>query len=412
MAFPPVDEQMTVLRRGAEEIVPEDELAEKLRTSRETDTPLTVKLGCDPSRPDLHLGHTVVLRKLRQFQDFGHRAVLIVGDFTGMIGDPSGRSKTRPQLTLEETREHGRSYYEQATRVLDPNKTEIRYNSEWLDEMRFSDVIELAAQQTVAQMLKRDDFNERYEAGQPISLHEFLYPLAQARDSVHIEADVELGGTDQRFNLLLARRLQEANDQAAQVCMMLPLLEGTDGSDKMSKSLDNAIGIAEAPEDMYGKTMSVPDDLIYRYVELVTDIPTEQLPKVKQFAESNPRAAKAQLARRIVEMYHGEEAADRAEEHFEQTVVEGGVPDDLPEYTPTPEDGAEVGLLNLMRHADLTDSNSEGRRMIEQGAVTIDEEKVTDTGRYIDVAEEAPFVLQVGKRRFARIRPPENGTDV
>ncbi|MCS3750194.1 tyrosyl-tRNA synthetase [Salinibacter ruber] len=412
MAFPPVDEQMTVLRRGAEEIVPEDELAEKLRTSRETDTPLTVKLGCDPSRPDLHLGHTVVLRKLRQFQDFGHRAVLIVGDFTGMIGDPSGRSKTRPQLTLEETREHGQSYYEQATRVLDPDKTEIRYNSEWLDEMRFSDVIELAAQQTVAQMLKRDDFNERYEAGQPISLHEFLYPLAQARDSVHIEADVELGGTDQRFNLLLARRLQEANDQAAQVCMMLPLLEGTDGSDKMSKSLDNAIGIAEAPEDMYGKTMSVPDALIYRYVELVTDIPTEQLPKVKQFAESNPRAAKAQLARRIVEMYHGEEAADRAEEHFEQTVVEGGVPDDLPEYTPTPEDGAEVGLLNLMRRADLTDSNSEGRRMIEQGAVTIDEEKVTDTGRYIDVAEEAPFVLQVGKRRFARIRPPENGTDV
>ncbi|MCS4175535.1 tyrosyl-tRNA synthetase [Salinibacter ruber] len=412
MAFPPVDEQMTVLRRGAEEIVPEDELAEKLRTSRETDTPLTVKLGCDPSRPDLHLGHTVVLRKLRQFQDFGHRAVLIVGDFTGMIGDPSGRSKTRPQLTLEETREHGQSYYEQATRVLDPDKTEIRYNSEWLDEMRFSDVIELAAQQTVAQMLKRDDFNERYEAGQPISLHEFLYPLAQARDSVHIEADVELGGTDQRFNLLLARRLQEANDQAAQVCMMLPLLEGTDGSDKMSKSLDNAIGIAEAPEDMYGKTMSVPDALIYRYVELVTDIPTEQLPKVKQFAESNPRAAKAQLARRIVEMYHGEEAADRAEEHFEQTVVEGGVPDDLPEYTPMPEDGAEVGLLNLMRRADLTDSNSEGRRMIEQGAVTIDDEKVTDTGRYIDVAEEAPFVLQVGKRRFARIRPPENGTDV
>lgn len=411
MAFPPVDEQMTVLRRGVEEIVPEDELAEKLRTSRETDTPLVVKLGCDPSRPDLHLGHTVVLRKLRQFQDFGHRAILIVGDFTGMIGDPSGRSKTRPQLTLEETREHGRSYYEQATRVLDPDKTEIRYNSEWLDEMRFSDVVELAAQQTVAQMLKRDDFKQRYEAGQPISLHEFLYPLAQARDSVHIEADVELGGTDQRFNLLLARRLQDANDQATQVCMMLPLLEGTDGSDKMSKSLDNAIGIAEAPEDMYGKTMSVPDDLIYRYVELVTDIPTEQLPKVKQFAESNPRAAKAQLARRIVKMYHGEEAADQAEEHFEQTVVEGGVPDDMPEYIPKTEDGAEVGLLNLMRHAGLTDSNSEGRRMIEQGAVTIDEEKVTDTGRYIDVAEEAPFVLQVGKRRFARVLPGKNGAE-
>ena len=411
MAFPPVDEQMTVLRRGAEEIVPEEDLAEKIRASRETETPLTVKLGCDPSRPDLHLGHTVVLRKLRQFQDLGHRAVLIVGDFTGMIGDPSGRSETRPQLTLEETREHGQTYYEQATRVLDPDKTDILYNSEWLDEMTFSDVIELAAQQTVAQMLERDDFNKRYKAGRPISIHEFLYPLAQAQDSVHIEADVELGGTDQRFNLLLARRIQEANDQEAQVCMMLPLLEGTDGSGKMSKSLDNAIGITEAPEDMYGKTMSVPDDLIYRYVELVTDIPTDQLPKVKQFAEANPRDAKAQLARRIVEMYHDEEAADRAEEHFEQTVVEGGIPDDIPEHAPETEDGEEVGLLNLMRHAGLTESNSEGRRLIEQGAVTIDEDAVTDTGRYIDVSDEAPFVLQVGKRRFARIVPAENGED-
>ena len=411
MAFPPVDEQMTVLRRGAEEIVPEEDLAEKIRASRETETPLTVKLGCDPSRPDLHLGHTVVLRKLRQFQDLGHRAVLIVGDFTGMIGDPSGRSETRPQLTLEETREHGQTYYEQATRVLDPDKTDILYNSEWLDEMTFSDVIELAAQQTVAQMLERDDFNKRYKAGRPISIHEFLYPLAQAQDSVHIEADVELGGTDQRFNLLLARRIQEANDQEAQVCMMLPLLEGTDGSEKMSKSLDNAIGITEGPEDMYGKTMSVPDDLIYRYVELVTDIPTERLPKIKQFAEANPRDAKAQLARRIVEMYHDEEAADRAEEHFEQTVVEGGVPDDIPEHAPETEDGEEVGLLNLMRHAGLTESNSEGRRLIEQGAVTIDEDAVTDTGRYIDVSDEAPFVLQVGKRRFARIVPAENGED-
>lgn len=403
MSFPPVDEQMKVLRRGVEEIVPEEDLVEKIRKSRETETPLIVKLGCDPSRPDLHLGHTVVLRKLRQFQDLGHRAVLIVGDFTGMIGDPSGRSKTRPQLTLEETREHGQTYYDQATRVLDSDKTEIRYNSEWLDEMTFSDVIELAAQQTVAQMLERDDFKQRYEAGQPIGIHEFLYPLAQAQDSVHIGADVELGGTDQRFNLLLARRIQEANDQDAQVCMMLPLLEGTDGSDKMSKSLDNAIGITDAPEDMYGKTMSVPDDLIYRYVELVTDIPTEQLPKVKQFAEAKPRDAKAQLARRIVEMYQGEEAADRAEEHFEETVVEGGVPEDLPEFDPEAEDGEEVGLLNLMRHAGLTESNSEGRRMIEQGAVSIDDETVEDTGLYINVSEEAPFVLRVGKRRYARV---------
>ena len=409
MAFPPVDEQLTVLRRGVEEIIPEDDLADKLQASRETDTPLVVKLGCDPSRPDLHLGHTVVLRKLRQFQDFGHRAILIVGDFTGMIGDPSGRSKTRPQLTLEETREHGQTYYDQATRVLDAEKTEIRYNSAWLDEMTFSDVIELAAQQTVAQMLKRDDFKQRYEAGQPISVHEFLYPLAQAQDSVQIEADVELGGTDQRFNLLLARHLQEAEGQAPQVCMMLPLLEGTDGTHKMSKSLDNAIGITDAPEDMYGKTMSVPDALIYRYVELVTDLPTEQLPKIKQFAEANPRDAKAQLARRIVTMYHGEEAADAAEQHFERTVVQGDVPDEMPEVVPEPSEGDEVGLLNLMRHAGLTDSNSEGRRMIEQGAVAIDDEKVTDTGRFIDVPAEAPFVLRVGKRRFARIVPSENG---
>jgi len=403
MAFPPVDEQMKVLRRGVEELVPEDDLADKLRRSRERDTPLIAKLGCDPSKPDLHLGHTVVLRKLRQFQDLGHRAVLIVGDFTGMIGDPSGRSETRPQLTLEETREHGQTYYEQATTVLDPDKTEIRYNSEWLDEMTFSDVIELAAQQTVAQMLEREDFRKRYDAEQPISLHEFLYPLAQAQDSVHIEADVELGGTDQRFNLLLARRLQKAHGQAPQVCMMMPLLEGTDGTEKMSKSLDNAIGITEAPEDMYGKVMSVPDELIYRYTELLTDVPTDALPKVRDFAEANPRDAKAQLARRIVSMYHGDEAADAAQEHFRQTVVQGDVPDELPEYAPDAAPGEEVGLLNLMRRAGLTDSNSEGRRLIEQGAVSIDDETVEDTGLYVDVSAEAPFVLRVGKRRFTRI---------
>lgn len=403
MPFPPVEEQMEVLRRGVEELVPEEELAEKIEQSRETETPLIAKLGCDPSRPDLHLGHTVVLRKLRQFQDLGHRAVLIVGDFTGMIGDPSGRSKTRPQLTLEETRRNGQTYYDQATQILDPDKTEILYNSEWLDEMTFSDVIELAAQQTVAQMLEREDFRQRYEAEQPISIHEFLYPLAQAQDSVHIEADVELGGTDQRFNLLLARRLQQAHGQDPQVCMMMPLLEGTDGTEKMSKSLDNAIGITEAAEDMYGKVMSIPDELIYRYTELVTDVPTADLDQVQEFAEKNPREAKDQLAYRIVAMYHGDEAADAAREHFEQTVVEGGTPDEMPEVIPEAEPGEEVGLLNLMRDADLTESNSEGRRLIEQGAVSIDGKTVTDTGLYVDVSEEAPFVLKVGKRRYARV---------
>lgn len=403
MSFPPVDEQLKVLRRGVDELVPEEDLAKKLEQSRETDTPLIAKLGCDPSRPDLHLGHTVVLRKLRQFQDLGHRAVLIVGDFTGMIGDPSGRSKTRPQLTLEETRRNGQTYYEQATRILDPDKTEILYNSEWLDEMTFSEVIELAAQQTVAQMLEREDFRERYEAEQPISVHEFLYPLAQAQDSVHIEADVELGGTDQRFNLLLGRQLQKAQGQDPQVCMMMPLLEGTDGTKKMSKSLDNAIGITEPAEDMYGKVMSISDDLIYRYTELLTDVPTDALPQVKQFADENPRDAKAQLAHRIVETYHGADAADAAQTHFEQTVVEGGTPDDMPEYVSDVEAGDEVGLLNLMRSAGLTDSNSEGRRLIDQGAVSIDDETVTDTGLYVAVSERAPFVLQVGKRRYARV---------
>ena len=403
MPFPPVDEQMSVLRRGVEEILPEDDLVEKLTTSRDTETPLTVKLGCDPSRPDLHLGHTVVLRKLRQFQDLGHRAVLIVGDFTGMIGDPSGRSKTRPALTLEETRRHGQTYYDQATRILDPEKTEILYNSDWLDAMSFSDVIELASNYTVARMLEREDFKTRYNAGQPISIHEFLYPLAQGQDSVHIEADVELGGTDQRFNLLLGRHLQEVKGQDPQVCMMLPLLEGTDGTQKMSKSLDNAIGITEAPEEMYGKTMSIADDLIYRYAELVSDISIDDLPKVKQFAEENPRDAKAQLAYNIVVQYHGEDAAQQAKTHFEQTVVQGDVPDDLPEYCPDADAGEEVGLLNLMSGAGLTESNSEARRMIEQGAVSIDGETVSNTGLYVDVSAEAPFVLQVGKRRYARI---------
>ena len=403
MTFPSVDEQLKVLRRGVEEIIPEDELRKKLERSRETDTPLTVKLGCDPSRPDLHLGHTVVLRKLRQFQDLGHYAVLIVGDFTGMIGDPSGRSKTRPALTLEETRKNGQTYFEQASKVLDPDQTEICYNSDWLDEMTFSAVIELAATHTVAQMLEREDFKARYNAGKPISIHEFLYPLAQGQDSVAIEADVELGGTDQRFNLLVGRHLQQQIGQEPQVCMMLPLLEGTDGSQKMSKSLDNAIGIAEAPEDMYGKTMSVPDDLIYRYAELVTDIPTDDLPKVKAFAEANPRKAKAQLAQKIVAMYHDADAAKAAQEHFQKTVVQGGVPDDIDTFRPDVDAGEEVGLLNLMREAGLTQSNSQGRRMIKQGAVSIDGDKVTDMSRYVAVSEEAPFVLRVGKRRFARI---------
>ena len=343
------------------------------------------------------------MRKLRQFQDLGHRAVLIVGDFTGMIGDPSGRSKTRPALTLEDTRANGRSYFEQAAKILDPDKTEIRYNSDWLGQMDFRDVIELAAKYTVARMLERDEFEKRYKAGEPISVHEFLYPLAQAQDSVAIEADVELGGTDQKFNLLVGRDVQSAAGQEPQVCITLPILEGTDGIEKMSKSLDNYIGIAEPPEEMYGKTLSIPDRLIYRYFELATDAPTPELPRLKAFAEEDPRNAKHELARTIVRMYHGEEAADEARKHFEKTVIQGEIPDDVPVYHAQPSDGPTQGLLALMTEAGLTKSNGEARRMVQQNAVSIDGEKVGDPSLEIDLAERAPFVIKVGKRRFARV---------
>ncbi len=401
--FPSVEEQLKQIRRGVEEIIPEDALTEKLKKSKETGEPLTVKLGCDPSRPDLHLGHAVVLRKLRQFQDLGHQAVLIIGDFTGMIGDPSGRSKTRQPLTFEETRKNGQTYFEQASKILDADKTRIVYNSEWLEKMSFSDVIDLAGQYTVARMLERDDFEDRYKAGAPIGVHEFLYPLAQAQDSVAIESDIELGGTDQRFNLLVGRSVQQARGQDPQVCILLPLLEGTKGGEKMSKSLDNYIGIDEAPEEMYGKALSIPDKLIYRYFELATDVPTADLDKIHSFAQDNPRDAKHRLAHTIVAMYHGEEAADAARDHFQKTVIEGDMPDDIEVVKPTPDKDSSIGLLNLMSQAGLTQSNSEARRLIKQNAVSIDGAKVQNWKRTIDLSTEPPFVLQVGKRRYVRV---------
>jgi tyrosyl-tRNA synthetase len=402
-SFPPVEEQLRQIRRGVVEIIPEEALVEKLRRSYETSRPLVVKLGCDPSRPDLHLGHAVVLRKLRQFQDLGHQAVLIIGDFTAMIGDPTGRSKTRPALTLEETRANGRTYFEQAAKILDPERTQIRYNSEWLDRMTFRQVIELAAKYTVARMLERDDFEKRYRMGEPISIHEFLYPLAQAMDSVEIQADIELGGTDQRFNLLVGRDIQQAYGQEPQVCLLMPILEGTDGIEKMSKSLGNYIGITEPPEEMYGKLLSIPDHLIYRYFELATDVPTEVLPEKRAFAERDPRNAKHELAWTVVRMYHGVEAADRARAHFERTIIRGEAPEDLVPFRPIPDGGTRIGLLNLITQAGLASSNSEARRLVRQNAVSIDGERVTDERLVIDLAQRAPFVLKVGKRRFARI---------
>ena len=401
--FPPIDEQLRQIRRGVEEIIPEDELVEKLKQAEQTGRPLVAKLGCDPSRPDLHLGHAVVLRKLRQFQDLGHQAVLIIGDFTGMIGDPSGRSKTRPALTLEETRINGQSYFEQAARILDPQKTRMVYNSEWLDEMSFRQVIELAGKYTVARMLERDDFEQRYKGGEPIGIHEFLYPLAQAQDSVAIEADVELGGTDQKFNLLVGRSIQQAAGLAPQVCVLTPILPGTDGVEKMSKSLDNYIGITEAPEQMYGKVLSISDALIYPYFELATDVPTAELPGLKTFAEENPRDAKHHLAEAVVRMYHGDEAAQAARDHFEKTVIRKEIPDDVPEFRPEPQEGSRIGLLSLLSQAGLAPSNSEARRLVQQQAVSIDGEKVTDPRMEIDLSERASFLVKVGKRRFARI---------
>jgi tyrosyl-tRNA synthetase len=397
--FPPIDDQLAQIRRGTAQIIPEDALVEKLKKAEKTGIPLTVKLGCDPSRPDLHLGHAVVLRKLRQFQDLGHQAVLIVGDFTAMIGDPSGKSKTRPALTLEETRENGRTYFEQASKILDPDRTTIRYNGDWLGEMSFADVIRLASGYTVARMLERDEFENRYKAGEPIAVHEFLYPLAQAQDSVELAADVELGGTDQTFNLLVGRDIQSAAGQEPQVCLTMPILEGTDGVEKMSKSLDNYIGIAEPPEEMYGKTLSIPDELIYRYVELATDEPTEKLPEWEQYAEENPRDAKHDLAHAIVRMYHGEEAADAARRHFEKTVIKGGVPDDIEDLAV---EGDTVGIVDLMRQAGFAKSNGEARRLVQQNAVSLDDEKVTDPYFEVDLSA-APLVLKVGKRRYARV---------
>jgi tyrosyl-tRNA synthetase len=297
--FPPVNEQMDLIRRGAVEILPEDELVKKLEKSLKEGKPLNIKLGCDPSRPDLHIGHSVVLRKLAQFQSLGHQAILIVGDFTGMIGDPSGRNATRPALGLKETRANGESYFNQATKILDRKKTKMVYNSEWLSKMSFEDVIKLASKYTVARMIERDDFEKRYKAGEPISIHEFLYPLAQAMDSVAIESDVELGGTDQKFNLLVGRDIQREYGVEPQCILTMPLIVGTDGVEKMSKSYDNYIGISDSPKDMYGRTLSIPDDIIYLYYELATDTPKEELVEIKQQLQDtnvNPRDIKRRLA--------------------------------------------------------------------------------------------------------------------
>jgi len=400
MKFLPLEEQLAAIRRGTIEIVPESELIDKLKRSIDSGKPLRIKLGCDPTRPDLHLGHSVILRKLRQFQDLGHHAILIIGDFTGMIGDPSGQNKTRPSLTIEDVKENGKSYFEQASKILDPEKTEIVYNSEWLSPMSFADVIRLSSKYTVARMLERDDFTNRYNNNEPILLHEFLYPLAQGMDSVHLKSDVELGGTDQKFNLLVGRQLQKEFDLEPQVCLMMPLLVGTDGTMKMSKSYDNYIGIDEHPNNMYGKTLSIPDNMIYTWFELVTDVSNERLTDLKTRIPTDPRNTKHELAWELTRMYHGPEAATAARSHFEQTVIKKEIPDDMPEIKLA--DGS-YSLVGLMRDHGLAPSGGEARRLVQQGGVSIDGETVVDPNFELAVHRSTSIVLKVGKRRFARI---------
>lgn len=397
IAQPTVDEQLARIRRGAAEIVVDAELRAKLERSRRTAAPLKVKLGLDPTAPDLHLGHTVVLQKLRDFQDLGHQVIIIIGDFTGMIGDPTGRSETRRPLTWDEIRSNAETYKAQLGKVLDMSRTQVRFNSEWLGPLTFEHVIRETAHLTVARILQREDFATRYAAGRPISLHEFLYPLAQGYDSVALGADVELGGTDQTFNLLVGRDLQRAHGQEAQVALTVPILEGLDGVQKMSKSFGNYVGITEPPADMYGKLMSVSDALMFRYFELVTRVPEDDIARLRSL---HPMEAKKRLARTVTAMYHGEAGALAGEAAFARVVQGREAPENIELISmATPSDGEPA--WKVVMWARLAPSNSEARRLIQQGAVELDGNRVTDPNQKVPVSGQSRL-LQVGKRKFKR----------
>lgn len=397
-----VEQQLALIMRGAVEILPIKELKEKLDKSIKTSTPLKVKLGVDPTKPDLHLGHSVMLRKLRQFQDLGHEAILIIGGFTAMIGDPTGQNTTRPPLTKEEVALNAQSYIDQAKKILAADRLQIVNNLDWLGPMSFMDVIHLSSKMTVARMIERDDFSKRFAANEPISLHEFLYPLAQGQDSIYLENDIELGGTDQKFNLLVGRNLQKDRGLNPQVCLMMPLLVGTDGSAKMSKSYDNYIGINEHPNDMYGKALSIPDELIYSYFELTTDIPNEELPALKKKVRMKPRDAKHDLAYTLVDLYHSKGAAEGARNHFETTVIQKKIPDDAPEYSL--QSGQEHRVLDIISALKFCSSNAEAKRLVKQGGVSLDEVKITDINQSIKAESENEYVLKVGKRKYALLK--------
>ncbi|RCX26632.1 tyrosine--tRNA ligase [Thioalbus denitrificans] len=396
-----IEEALSIIKRGTEEILLEDDLRQRLASGR----PLRVKAGFDPTAPDLHLGHTVLINKLRQFQDLGHEVMFLIGDFTGMIGDPTGKNVTRQPLTREQVIENARTYEQQIFKILDPERTLVMFNSSWMGEMKAADLIQLAARHTVARMLEREDFSKRYAGGQPIAIHEFLYPLIQGYDSVAMQADVELGGTDQKFNLLVGRQLQESFGQKPQVVITLPILEGLDGVQKMSKSLGNYIGINEAPDEQFGKIMSISDDLMWRYLELLSFRPLTEIEKWRREVEEglNPRDVKFRLAGEIVERFHTREAAMQAQENFVSRFRHGALPEDMPELElgADPDSGG-LALSTLLKEAGLTPSTSEALRMIRQGAVRIDGERVEDAKAVIPAGSS--HVVQVGKRRFARVR--------
>ncbi len=401
MSFLPVDKQLELISRGTEEVIPLNDLRKKLEKSIADNKPLNVKLGCDPSRPDLHIGHGVVLQKLRDFQDLGHQAVLVIGDFTAMIGDPSERNKTRPQLSLEEAKANAESYIEQSKVILDVNNLKVIFNSTWLNKMNFQDVIKLSSKYTVARMIERDDFTKRFESEIPISMHEFLYPLAQAMDSVEINADVELGGTDQKFNLLVGRDIQREYGQEPQSIITLPLLEGTDGVEKMSKSYDNYISLDDSPEDMYGKIMSINDSMILKYYRLAVFADREKIKQVKTLLKDdsiNPRDIKRSLAKDLVSKYYSEQDADLAQDSFDQVFVKR----DNPENMPSCKIDSDISLIDILLDNKLISSKGEGKRLIGQNAVKINGEVCDDTN-FIISSSDSEYVIKVGKRRFLKV---------
>lgn len=399
------EDQLTELKKGIVDFFSEKELLAKLKKSQKEGKPLTIKAGFDPNRPDLHIGHTVLINKMKQFQDFGHRVCFLIGDFTAMIGDPTGKNETRPAMTEEEIKENAKTYARQVYKILDREKTVVMYNSEWFSKFTASDFIRLSSQYTVARMLERDDFSKRFKNHESIAIHEFLYPLVQGHDSVAMKADVELGGTDQLFNILVGRDLQKDAGMDQQVVMTVPILEGLDGVQKMSKSLDNYIAVEDSPREMFGKTMRVSDELMIRYYELLTDITVSELEALKADVTSgkkHPREVKVALAKFLVERFHSKEAADGAEQEFDRIFVNKGVPDDMPEFQVGAETGK--GVCVFLKDLNLVASNSEARRMIEGKAVEIRGEKVTDPKMNIELKSGDEFIVKVGKKKFAKVQ--------